>query len=470
MTPAPHSPSDQLVSPAEGGAPPSNPRRRPSRRRLVLAALLAGVLVAASAVFALRHHADPIPDPALDAPGDPMSAPVSAADPLGARITGIQNQLKITPNNADAWAELGLTYVQQAKNTVNPMYYPKADGALARSLQIQPDANAAALGGQAALRAAQHRFADALTLARRALAIDPQNSTLYGTLADALTQLGRYDEARDAVQHMLDLHPGVPSFTRAEYVYELAGQVDQARDALDQALDSASSPADTAFCRYYLAELAFSGGDAAEALHQIQLGTAADPRYPDLLEGQAKAEAALGQQDAAVADYAKVVASTPLPQYVIEAGEYLESIGRTAEAQQNYRLFDAEVALFTTNGVQLDTDPTLFYADHGDPAKALQFGRAGIAIRPFVEMQDAYAWALHRNGHDAEALTWASKATATGMRNALFAFHQGMIESSLGQTAAARADLAAALAIDPHFSPLQVPVARATLATLGGPR
>lgn len=450
--------ADEQVS--EPPASPDAPRRRwwP-----VPVALLAALGIAA-AVALNWGDTTPVPDSGGGG-GTGLTA-----DPLGADIAAIQAQLKITPGNAASWAALGTDYIQQAKNTANPMYYPKADGALARSAQLQPTGNAAALAGTAALRAAQHRFAEALALAQQAQALDPQDSTIHGTLADALTQLGRYDEARAAVQRMLDLHPGTPAYTRASYVYELAGQVDQARDLLGQALADATTPSDVAFCRYYLAELALSGGDPAEALHQIQLGTAADPRYPDLLEGQAKAEAALGQTDAAVADYAKLLASAPLPQYVIEAGEYLESVGRTAEAQRAYTLFDAENTLFTGNGVQLDTDPTLFYADHGDPAKALKYGQAGIAIRPFLEMDDAYAWALHVNGRDAEALTWSEKATATGMRNALFAYHKGMIENSLGRTDAARADLAAALAINPHFNPLQAPIARATLAKLGGPR
>jgi len=423
-------------------------------------------LLLAVAVVVALNWGDAAP-PARNVGSGAGSAGPSTADPLDADIAGIQAQLKLTPNNADSWATLGLDYVQEAKNTVNPLYYPKAEGALARSLQIQPTGNAAALDGTAALRAAQHRFTEALTLAQQAQALEPQNSSIYGTLADAYTQLGRYDEARAAVQTMLNLHPGTPAYTRASYVYELAGQVDQARSLLNQALTDATMPSDRAFCHYYLAELAFNNGDPAESLHQIQLGTVIDPRYPDLLEGQAKAEAPLGQTDAAVADYAQVVANVPLPQYVIEAGEYLQSIGRTAEAQQDYRLFDAENTLFTANGVQLDTDPALFYADHGDPKKALQFAEAGIKIRPFLEMDDAYAWALHVNGRDAEALIWSDKATAQGMRNALFYFHRGMIEFSLGQKAAAKADLTQALAINPHFNPLQVPVATATLATLG---
>jgi hypothetical protein len=42
-----------------------------------------------------------------------------------------------------------------------------------------------------------------------------------------------------------------------------------------------------------------------------------------------------------------------------------------------------------------------------------------------------------------------------------------MILAGLGRTAEARAALTEALAINPHFNPLQAPAARATLASLG---
>lgn len=426
------------------------------------------LLVAAGIGVAVRAGSFP-PRSAAAPPAPSVSSPTAGSiqGGLDDQIAGLQAHLKDSPNDADGWGTLGLAYVQEGKNTVNPMYYPKAEAALQRSLSLTSSGNYVGLAGLAALRTAEHRFAEALSLAQQANAINPSNATIYGTLADAYTQLGRYDQAAAAVQHMLDLRPGTPAFTRAEYVYELRGQIPQAREAMAQALGAASTPADQAFCHYYLAELAFTGGDPAGALAEINLGLAADPRYPDLLEGKAKAEAALGQVDAAVADYAQVVATVPQPQYVIEAGEYLQSLGRTDQARQDYQLFDAENALFHANGVQLDTDPTLFYADHGDPAKALQFGQAGITIRPFLEMDDAYGWALHANHRDAEALPWAQKATATGMRNALFCFHQAVIEAALGQTGAARADFTQALAINPHFNPLLAPVAQQSLQNLG---
>lgn len=78
------------------------------------------------------------------------------------------------------------------------------------------------------------------------------------------------------------------------------------------------------------------------------------------------------------------------------------------------------------------------------------------------------AWALHVNGRDAEALTFADRAGALGWRNATFAYHRGMILASLGRRAQAEAQLAEALTINPYFSPLHAPRARATLADLKG--
>jgi len=71
------------------------------------------------------------------------------------------------------------------------------------------------------------------------------------------------------------------------------------------------------------------------------------------------------------------------------------------------------------------------------------------------------------NGRDSEALNHAREALRLGQRNALFRFHLGMIEKSLGMREEARRDLAEALRINPHFSFLQAPTARTALAELG---
>jgi len=382
-------------------------------------------------------------------------------------IAGLQDRLRRVPGDFVAWASLGLAYVDQARVTGDPTYYPKAEGALARSLALDTDDNYVADAGMAALSSGRHDFAGARQWAERGLAINPSNATLYGALGDAETQLGHYPEAFDAIQRMVDLAPGTPSLSRTSYAWELRGDIGRATAAMQRALDEAGTGADRAFARYYLGELAFNTGDAATAMAHHEAGMRADPGFAPLLEGRARAEAALGRVGAAVTDYAQLVQRMPQPGYLLEYGELLQSLGRQAEADEQYRVFRAENALFASNGVSLDVDAVLFEADHGNAAEAVRLAETAIQTRPFLDMQDAYAWALHVDGRDAEALEWSTKARSLGTHAALFAHHAGMIELSLGDMDAARRDLGAALALNPRFSPLGAPLARQALDRLG---
>lgn len=410
--------------------------------------------------------------PQSDAAQSPASEPgrgAPSAGSLGAAIAAAQVTLRKNPADWSTWAQLGSAYVQQARITVDPSYYPKAAGALRRSLRLQPQANFQALVGLGALANARHRFRTALGYGLQAKAINPYNASVYGVLDDAYTQLGRYQPARDAVQHMLNLRPGVASFTRASYDFEEHGGASGAKLALQRALRDAIAPADIAYCRYYLGELAFNSGHLSQAAAQYAAGLRADAGFDPLLEGRAKVEAARGDIGRALRDYNTVIARVPQPQYVLQRGELQQSIGAKAAAARSYALLATEQRLFTANGVVDDLLPAQVDADHGDPAVALKHARAEWARRHSVLVADALAWALHVNGRDAQALHYSTLAGRLGWRNATFAFHRGMIEASLGDRTAARRDLTRALHINPYFSPLQAPVARTALRQLGGP-
>jgi hypothetical protein len=430
----------------------------------------AGVLAVAGGLFTISGAGgSPSTQPTQSSqsvPAGGSAAPAAAVDALTKTIMLAQQMLVSRPQDYATWAALGLGYVQQAKATVDPSYYGKAEGAVARSLALNSTGNFSGWGARAALKAAEHDFRGARAAALRGISIDGYDSELYGALADADTQLGAYDQAAAAVQRMNQLRPGVAAFTRASYVFELRGQVPRARSALVMALQDSPDPADIAFAQDYLGELALNyGGDARAALQHFHAGLQADPRDFASLAGQAKAEAALGQLGRALVDYRAVVSAVPQPQYVLELGE-LEQSQHNPDAARQYTLFRTEEQLFTANGVTLDTEPTLFEADHGDPAAALRYAAAGWRVRPFLEMADAYSWAEYVNGHYPAALGWADKAAGTGWRNALFLFHRGMIEKALGRSAAASTDLHTALTLNPHFNPLQTPVAQHALTAL----
>jgi len=150
---------------------------------------------------------------------------------------------------------------------------------------------------------------------------------------------------------------------------------------------------------------------------------------------------------------------------VIALGDVEAAAGRTAAAHRTYGLVRAEEALYTANGVNVDVELALFETDHGgDPQRALGLAQAAARVQHSVVVEDALGWTLYRAGHPRTALAAADRALRLGTRDSGFLYHRGVIEASLHMRVAARRDLARALAINPHFSVLYEPHARALLA------
>lgn len=427
--------------------------------RLTAAAVVGGLLVVAAGAL-LR----PVGEPAA------RSAPSLAGAVPGtpAAIGRAQARVQEVPQDWSAWAGLGLAYVEQARVSADPSFYDKAQGALDRSLAVRPKDNAAASTGLGALAAARHDFSVAHRHAREAVTAAPYSAPAYGVLADASIELGRYEEGFEAVQKMVDLRPGTASYGRASYAFELRGDLPAAKDALEQALETAASSSDAAFALHYLGELAWNAGDLTTAETRFEDGLRRAPDDVLLRAGRAKTRAAKGDVPGAIADYRASTGRLPLPSVVAEYGDLMAAEKQAPAAAEQYALVRAQQRLFAAAGVDTDLEMALFDADHGAVAAALTAARAAYGERKSIFAADALAWALHRNGRHAEALPYAKEAVRLGTRSALLRYHLGSIEAALGQRDAARADLTSALAINPHFSVQQAPIARALLAKVGG--
>ncbi len=382
-------------------------------------------------------------------------------------IGSLQARLRDVPGDHPAWASLATAYVQQAAISGDPTYYRRAEGAIDRSLEIEPQDNAAALTARAALAAARHDFEAARHAARRAQRINPYSGANQGVLTDALQQLGQYDKAERELQRMLDLQPGVPSFTRASYALELRGEMRPAKRALERALDVASRPSDEAYCLFYLGELAWRLGDLDGADRYYRRGLRLDPSYTSLMAGRAKVAAARGDVETAVRLHESVVRQLPTPSHLIAYADLLRSLGRIQEARRQEAVVDAAKSLFEAEGVSVDLEFALFLADRGRGDLALRAARSAWRTERSVDAADAYAWALTVAGRHRQALRFAVTAARLGTRDAKFAFHRGMIEMALGREDAARESLRRSLDINPYFSPLLVPRAQRALDRLG---
>lgn len=441
-------------------------------RRVGLAFGVAGLAVAMFVVggIGLFRRAEPEPAPAPRVARSALSTrSVVPAGSYSMTIANLQDRLRAAPSDWRSHADLGLAYVQQARVTADPSFYPKAEGLLVRSLELNDRDNFGALTGMATLAAARHDFAAALSWGQKGVAANPHSADAHAVVGDAQLELGLYGQAFETYQRMIDLRPDLSTYARVSYGWELQGDFDNAVRAMDLALDAAATPADAAWASNQLGDLYWNGGDLVEAEQWYRRAIATDPSFIPPYAGLARVEAARGHTHRAIQNLTRVVERYPSPEHVITLGDLHAATGRPQEAARQYALVRAQERLLRASGVNVDLEIALFDADHRvDLANGLAAARQEWARRKSIHVADALAWALYANGKHEEALDYANTALRLGTRNPLFFFHRGMIERALGKAKAARRDLAAALAINPHFSILWSKRAEQALAELGG--
>jgi tetratricopeptide (TPR) repeat protein len=388
---------------------------------------------------------------------------------LDRRITKLQQRLTAKPDDWQAYSELGLAYLQKARETADPAYYQKAETSLQQTVLNDPG-NYPALGGLGELALARHDFARALELGTQARNLNPNRSYAYGVIADAQIELGRYDEAVETLQAMVDLRPDLSSYSRISYLRELNGDVDGAIEAMQLAVDAGGPTAENTFwTRTQLGHLYFNSGQLNLAEIEYQRLLALDPSYVHALAGLARVRAAQGRYAEAIGLYRVVTTHAPLADYVIAFGEVYAASGDTPAARQQFELARAIDQLHRAQGVNTDLELALFLADHGtgaERAEAVTRAHEGYAQRPTVHAADVLAWALYQTGQYTEAQSYSQRALRLGTQDALKFFHAGMIEYKLGNAAGAQDYLRKALTLNPHFSLHYAQVAQHTLAQL----
>jgi tetratricopeptide (TPR) repeat protein len=438
--------------------------------RLLAAAGLALAMFGVGAIGVLREYR---PEPPLPTAPESASAvyghPVIAQDSLAALISALQQRLRSQPADWRSYARLGMAYVQHARVTADPSFYPKSEEALERSLALHGRENFEAFLGMASLAAARHDFAAALDWAERATRANPHSADAHAVLGDAQVELGRYHDAFATYQIMVDLRPDLSTYARTSYAWELQGSYSNAVRAMELALQAAGAPVDAAWASVQLGNLDFNAGRLDRAAERYRWAVAADESFIPAHAGLARVAAARGRIDQAIGDLGWVVERYPLPEYVIALGDLYAIRGRGELALQQYALVEAQQQLLQANGVNVDLEIALFQADHQiHVSEALASARKEWARRRSIHVADVLAWTLYATGRYEEAIGYADHALRLGTENPLFFFHRGMIQRALGRNGAARRDLARALDINPHFSILWSPEAAQALEALGG--
>lgn len=468
--------ADPYVMPAEGATavPPPPPTLRTTLRRAAFGALAAGVLLAGALVAVPDGKNDRAKEPG---PVERAEAAATAGSPaslsdLTALIGDRQKWVEAHPGDAPSWATLGSAYVEWGRRSADAAYFGRAEEALKRSLAEQPGerGNGEAWVGMAALANARHDFLAAKRWGETVRKQEPKTWRVYPVLIDAYTGLGDVKAATAATEKFGELRKGVPALARTADLYRGQGWREDALATAREAADHATTPAEKAEALHRLGELAWERGEAEEAVAQFDAALRTDAGHHASLAGKARALVALDRTDEAVAAYQTALTKLPRPAYALELGELYASLELDGDAKSQYEKLGGLLEQAKAAGVDESLIRARYESDHGDPAVAVELLRGQWRKQHrSAAVADALGWALHRAGRSEEGLEYARQAVETGVRNASYAYHLGVIERELAQYGPARRHLEEALRTNPAFSPLDAPKARQALETLGEP-
>lgn len=380
-------------------------------------------------------------------------------------IRNLQGYLQNHSGDGVALGNLGILYLQKARESGDPAWYGKADAVLNQSIGLDGQ-NFRTLLGIGSLALSRHQFREALSWGERAAALNPYNAAAQGIIGDAHIELGEYPEAFAAFDNMADLRPDLSSYARISYARELKGDVAGAIRAMQSAVDAGAPDAEgTNWARTQLGSLYFEHGDYAAAKAAYQAALNVSPAYAYANAGMANVRAAEGDIAGARSMYTQIVRTLPVPQFVIALGDIETASGRPGDAATQYALAAVEEKLFAASGVDVDAELALFDADHGrDLPQTLERARAAYTRRPSVGVADVLAWTLYQNGGYAEAQAISRSALRLGTQSALMYYHAGMIARALGDAGGSTEYLQKALALNPSFSLLYAANARTLVA------
>jgi tetratricopeptide (TPR) repeat protein len=394
-------------------------------------------------------------------------------------IHSAQVTVSRNPNDATGYAGLGAAYFQRARETGDVSDYQLAEQSLTRSLDlVSADFSAdAALGTMAEVCMGEHRFADALNYAQRALSLGTGDVSPFAVIGDAYADMGEYEKAGVAYGRLTP--PNITLSPRAAYAREsrmsylkfiagdTAGAISLMKTAVTEGVEAQLPSENLAWLYYELGEFYTQAGDSVSADTAYVAALTIHPGDYRAMASLAKLRANNGRYAEAIVLYQKAVAVVPMPIFVAELGDLYAKSGNQAEAQKQYALVGYIGLLGHINQVLHNRDLALFYADHDMKlAEALDLAQKELEVRHDVYTWDVLAWALYKNGKLTEAAKASEKAMRFGTRDSLLLFHAGMIAERLGQREQARSELKEALQINPHFHLIYANAAQEKLAAL----
>ena len=390
--------------------------------------------------------------------------PSARRAPTDERIASYQKLAGADPEDLHSQNLLAGAYIQKMRETTDFGYIDRADKLVLQVLSVEP-ANYEALRLRSEIGLERHRFREVAAFSRQMIGIAPDDAWNWGTLGDALMELGQYDGAAGAYQKMVTLRPNQSSYNRASYYRWVTGDAEGAIAIMQQAIAAGSpSPENTAWCLNDLGNLYFKTGRLSDAEQAYRSALRTFAGYYPAHAGLGRVQAAQGKFDDAIHSFQRAQAAVPMPEYAAALAGLYERAGKRTEARRQLELLDVIDKMARANQEKTNRNLALVFADQDrNLERALDLAEAELGVRGDVYTYDALAWVLYKNGKLVEAARAGVQALQFGTPEPTFYYHAGMIAHALGNKAEAAKYLERALVLNPAFDTRHAALARTTL-------
>ncbi|NND13440.1 MAG: tetratricopeptide repeat protein [Acidimicrobiia bacterium] len=362
---------------------------------------------------------------------------------------------------------LGRLYLTRSRETGDQSLLDDAERTFNEALALRAD-HPGALLGLSAVRHAQHRFPESLTLAEAAYDAEPSGPTL-SVIGDVKSALGDYEGAGVAYDQALADFGAEAVLPGLALLSEVKGQPAEAVRLLEQAaagsLEARVVGEPAAWYQERLAHLHLEQGNVDEAERRFEAALSLFPESTDSIAGLASVAEARREYDKALGILTSL--ANPGPGELISIGDLYVATDRPDIAET---YFSHAIEQMRASDIRMTArELAMFYADHDrNPDEALRLAMEDFERRPDLHGYETLAWTLYRAGQFEEARSVSDEALAFGVNDSPLRYHAGLIALALGEHERAKAELEMALDINPEWHVLHADHAREVLSSLPG--
>lgn len=383
-----------------------------------------------------------------------------------------ESRVRRDPEDQISAAILGGQYMQRYREDQDVGDILRALHQGLRSEHLQSESNIAADAVIASAYYALHKFRAAYRYEAASHTANPYDANAPSQMALLDMEMGKYPKAQHELRIAAHLRSDASIWAAQSRYAELTGNLAEARRLMTRASQwsdqIADNPAESrAWYHFRLGEMAFSAGDAGEALAQEHTAIADFPNFEMAYRALARFCWAGKDWHCALDAAQKGAAIIPEPETLGYEADAQLALGDTSGAHQTQELIYAVERIGNAYNIN-DRLLSVYYAEHGVRLNdALQIARREVLKRGTeIYAQDTLAWAAAMDGHWNEAYRAERLATRYHTQDPRILFHAGMIELHFGHANRARDFLTQALSLNPHLDPFYADRAREALAKL----